>query len=77
MTVNAYTQPNGLPAGTDGSTYLIDSTTFYAAGIKVFMLANVRETQLVIPMSQPNFMRLIQLENTIIIYREFQKSFPD
>ena len=64
MTFNAYTPPNGLPAGTDGSIYLINSTTFYAAEIEVFMLAYVPETQMVSFINQPNFMRLIQLENT-------------
>ncbi len=64
LTFNAFTPPNGLPFGTAGSTYLINSTTFYPAEVEVFMLASVPDSQLVDTMGQPGLMRLIQLENT-------------
>ncbi len=77
LTFNAFTPPNGLPAGAAGSTYLINSTTFYPAEVEVFMLASVPDSQLVDTMSQPGLMRLIQLENTRmkIVHRASKNGF--
>ena len=77
MTFNAYALPNDLPAGTDGSTYLINSTTFYAAEIEVFMLASVPETKLIDPSSQAAFMRKMLIDNRklTLIHRASQNGF--
>jgi hypothetical protein len=77
LTFNAYTAPNGLPAGSAGSTYLINSTTFYPAEVEVFMLAGIPETQLIDSASQAAFMRKMLIENMrlTLIHRASQNGF--
>ena len=74
---NAYTAPNGLPAGSAGSTYLINSTTFYPAEVEVFMLASIPETQLIDSASQAAFMRKMLIENMklTLIHRASDNGF--
>jgi hypothetical protein len=77
MIFNAYALPNDLPADTDGSTYLINGTTFYAAEVEVFMLASVPETKLIDPSSQAAFMRKMLIDNRklTLIHRASQNGF--
>lgn len=63
LTFDAFTPPQGYSAGDDGAYFLINDVSFTVAEIETFMLAYIPETQFIDSLLQPDFMRLIQLQN--------------